>query len=307
MSEQNVLALDRPAFRVNHGQWQPAAEILRIDRQVREKLELPLRSGRMIQPWARPPEANPIAGRIELRYAINVKHPPSGMLHLAIEQPGDFHIRLNGVQLPAEDDAGWWCDQSLRLLPVNPALLKVGLNELTLSNARYTARSNLEIIYLLGNFGVALRGTDASLTRPPATLKLGDWTRQGLPFYSGNLTYLWRNVIVPLHARAQCLLRIPAFRGTAIRVLVNGRPAGIAAWPPYEVDITGHCAGKPLTIGVEILGHRRNSHGPLHHTEKWPRWTGPAEFETRDALWREDYQLVPCGLMAPPEILIRQA
>ena len=229
------------------------------------------------------------------------------MLHLAIEQPGDFDIRLNGVQLPAEDDAGWWCDQSLRLLPVNPALLQVGLNELTLSNTRYTARSNLEIIYLLGNFGVALRGTDASLTRPPATLKLGDWTRQGLPFYSGNLTYLWRNVKVPLHARAQCLLRIPAFRGTAIRVLVNGRPAGIAAWPPYEVDITGHCAGKPLTIGVEILGHRRNSHGPLHHTEKWPRWTGPAEFETRDALWREDYQLVPCGLMAPPEILIRQA
>ncbi len=303
MSEPNVLALDRPAFRINRGQWQPADEILRIDRQVREKLGLPLRSGRMIQPWARPAETNPAAARVELRYAINVQHPPSGRLHLAIEQPADFDIRLNGLPLPAETDAGWWCDQSLRLLPVDPALLQIGANELSLSNARYTARSNLEIIYLLGNFGVALRGTDASLTRPPAALKLGDWTRQGLPFYSGNLTYLWHNVKFPRIPGAQCLLRIPAFRGTAIRVLVNGRPAGIAAWPPYEVDITDHCSNSPVSIGVEILGHRRNSHGPLHHAEKWPRWTGPAEFETRDALWQEDYQLVPCGLMAPPEIV----
>ncbi len=307
MSEQNVLALDRPAFRLNHSPWQPTGDILRVDRLIREKLGLPLRSGRMVQPWARSDETNAAAARVELRYTINVKHPPSGMLHLAIEQPGDFDIRLNGMPLPAETDAGWWCDQSLRLLPVDPALLRIGTNELALTNARYTARSNLEIIYLQGDFGVALRGSEASLTRPPAFLKLGDWTRQGLPFYSGNLTYRWHNVKIPHNPGVTYALTIPAFRGVAVRVLLNGRPAGIAAWPPYEVDITDHCTGSPLTIGVEILGHRRNSHGPLHHAEKWPHWTGPAEFETADDQWQDDYQLVPCGLMAPPKILIRQA
>jgi hypothetical protein len=30
--------------------------------------------------------------------------------------------------------------------------------------------------------------------------------------------------------------------------------------------------------GVEVLGHRRNSHGPMHLGEKWPRWTGPGQY-----------------------------
>jgi len=60
-----------------------------------------------------------------------------------------------------------------------------------------------------------------------------------------------------------------------------------------------------VKLGIEILGHRRNSHGPLHNVQKWPNWTGPAEFITTGKKWRDDYQLVPCGLMKPPELVFK--
>ena len=41
-------------------------------------------------------------------------------------------------------------------------------------------------------------------------------------------------------------------------------------------------------IRIEVLGHRRNSHGPLHHAKKWPTWTGPAEFVTEGADWTDE-------------------
>ena len=101
-----------------------------------------------------------------------------------------------------------------------------------------------------------------------------------------------------------------------------GRSAGIIAWPPNEIDITefvrSETGGKhegakkqrgevqtQHEIGIQIVGHRRNSHGPLHHSEKWPNWTGPAQFVTEGDEWVEGYQLVPCGLMRSPRLVVR--
>ena len=65
-------------------------------------------------------------------------------------------------------------------------------------------------------------------------------------------------------------------------------------------------AGGEAALAIEVIGHRRNSHGPLHLAEKWPPWTGPAEFVAGPDRWFDGYQLVPCGLMAPPELVVRE-
>ena len=62
----------------------------------------------------------------------------------------------------------------------------------------------------------------------------------------------------------------------------------------------------PVTLQIEVLGHRRNSHGPLHHPEKWPVWTGPGEFVVNPAHEFKGYQLVPCGLFRPPVLSVRR-
>ncbi|MBN2581653.1 MAG: hypothetical protein JXL80_01195, partial [Planctomycetes bacterium] len=165
----------------------------------------------------------------------------------------------------------------------------------------------LEIAYLLGNFGVKVRKCDVTLTAAPNALKIGDWASQGLAFYGGSVCYM-RAVRPKLRAGERLIVQTPEFRGTAVRVLVNGREAGIIPWPPYELDVTDavRAAGDgPVQLGIEVLGHRRNSHGPHHLNQKWPRWTGPGQYLDRQN-WYDGYQLVPCGLMAPPKLVVRR-
>jgi hypothetical protein len=90
-------------------------------------------------------------------------------------------------------------------------------------------------------------------------------------------------------------------------VWLNGQAVATLGWDPYEADITDFVArGVPAELGIEVIGHRRNSHGPHHIKEKWPGWTGPGEYVPGKERWFDGYQLVPCGLMAPPRLSVRR-
>ncbi len=101
-------------------------------------------------------------------------------------------------------------------------------------------------------------------------------------------------------------MSIPEYRGVAVRVLVNGKSAGVIGWEPNEVDITDLLDGKPAELRIEVIGHRRNSHGPFHIKEKWPVWTGPDTYMRSGEHWFEGYQLVPCGLMKAPRLVCKR-
>ena len=100
-------------------------------------------------------------------------------------------------------------------------------------------------------------------------------------------------------------MNVPSYRGAAVRVLVGGAEAGVIAWAPDEIDVTGLVKGDEFELTVEVIGHRRNSHGPLHHAEKWPAWTGPGQFVTSGEGWIDGYQLVPCGLLEEPSLVVK--
>ena len=312
LSEPNVLVLDYPRFKIAAGSWQKAAEILVVDRAVRESLGIPLRGGHMAQPWTRPTPENPRSTRVALRYTFHVDALPSGSLQLALERPDTFDVRLNGGSPVDTDTAGgWWVDTSLRTLTLDPADLRLGENTLDLLCRYDETHSGLEMVYLLGAFGVTVKGLSATVTAAPASLKLGDWTHQGLPFYSGSVTYTTR--LQPKLAKGQHLVvQVGEFRGTAVRVLLDGQEAGLVAWPPYELDLTDALAARaressaPITLGIEILGHRRNSHGPMHLDQKWPLWTGPGQYAPSEHQVTDRYQLVPCGLMRTPKLVVRK-
>jgi hypothetical protein len=320
-SEDNVLVLDRPSFRLADGPWQGPAEVLRADTEIRTAIGCARRGGAMVQPWARKgagPGARTAAARdkgkgsrrstpVELRYEFTVESAVSGAVTLALESPARWTILLNGTPLSPDTDCGWWVDPSLRRLPVDTTLLRHGVNELLLSGTYDEDHPGLELIYLLGDFGVEVRGQGMQVTDVPRSLALGDWTSQGLAFYSGSVCYE-RRVNVERGAADHVFVQVPEYRGVAVRVLVDGKPAGVIGWEPNEVDISGCLplgASSP-EIRIEVAGHRRNSHGPLHHARKWPVWTGPGEFRTTGELWTDAYQLVPCGLMKAPAIVVRR-
>ena len=302
LSEDNVLPLDRPNYRIGNGAWLGPEEILRVDRKVREAMGLPVRGGAMVQPWAREQTAETIALPVTLAYTFTVDCPPSGSLALALEQPERFRIAVNDIEISPLGENGWWTDRSLRRVPFDPALLRSGENRITLSLQYTDTFPGLEIIYLLGHFGVEVAGTALTVTSQPGTLQVGDWVTQGLPFYAGSVTYR-QEITVPARVGERVVLQVPSYRGVAVRILVNGQCAGIIAWEPNEVDITDLLTGDTADLRIEVIGHRRNSHGPFHLTEKWPAWTGPGEFVATDDRWYDGYQLVPCGLLEAPVLV----
>ena len=189
-------------------------------------------------------------------------------------------------------DDGFWCDRSMRKIPVPASLLQIGENSLELHCPAYhELLPGLETIYLLGNFGV--KGD--TLTPLPKTLEIGDWCSQGFQNYAGNLTY--RTTFRKPETDGPVVLEIPEWRGVALGVRVNGSDPIMIPWPPFSADITSLLKDGENVLEIEVLGHRRNSHGPFYLTTKWPNWTGPAEFKRYLVTNR---QLVPCGLLEPP-------
>jgi hypothetical protein len=306
LSDRNGLVLDRPAYRIGGRPWQGAEEILRVDGRVREALGVKRRGGQMVQPWAREKPVRPRREKVALRYEFDIETLPDGPVSLGLERPDLFAVTLNGVEVSMDAENGWWCDRSLRTVPLPVQALRTGVNELTLTCDYEESHPGLEIVYLLGDFGVRVRGTRVALRPRPQQLKIGDWTGQGLPFYSGSVAY--ERAIRPVLKEGERLwVALPEFRGVAARVWVNGALAGVVAWEPQEVEITGLLRAGANALSIEVVAHRRNSHGPLHHAERWHDWTGPGQFVTRNSQWQDGYSLVPCGLTRAPELLVRRA
>ncbi len=303
LSEPNVLVLDKPKFRIGNGHWQEPQDILRVDSLVRDALGIEHRGGSMVQPWAQPKPTRSKSLPVNLVYSFHVARAPTGPLELAIEQPQLFKVAVNTTPISTETAGGYWVDRSLKRLAIDPAMLVVGHNEIALWTDYSQSHSGLETAYLLGNFGVELSDLAATLVGPVSQLRIGDWTKQHLPFYSGNVAYRGR-IDCPLSPDQRLMVRLGQWRGSAVRVLVDGRSAGLIWHEPYELDITDTLTGPQCELVIEVLGHRRNSHGPLHNSQKWPAWTGPGSFVTTGQEWFDGYQLVPCGLLTPPQIVV---
>ncbi len=304
LTEPNVVVLDMPEFRVGDGGWQGPMEILRADSAIREQIGLPLRGGAMVQPWARSRTEQGPAAPVGLRYRIQVAEPPRGPLMLAIENPGYFDITLNGHCITTDAECGWWVDPCLRLLPLDEAALVSGENVLEL-HGTLDDDCSLEACFLLGDFSVTVDGADVLVEPACPAPVIGDWTEQGLPFYSGSVVF--RADVQTAVGAERLFVEVPEFGGACVRVLVDGQEAGVIGWQPHEVEITDLVRGKEgFQLAVEVVAHRRNAFGPLHHAEAHPEWVGPGQFATDGELWQVEYSLVPAGLLAPPRLSVRR-
>ncbi len=305
LDEPNVLVLDKPQYRIRNGHWHGPTEILKVDQAIRDALKMPRRGGQMVQPWARTPKPGKPTP-VVLRYVVQLDALPTGPLWLALETPERFAVRVNGQSVSSDADDGWWTDRSIRRLPVDPAILRTGVNEIELA-IDFVEEDNLETSFLLGSFGVRLdaAGERAIVGRRPDKLRPTDWCKQGLPFYGGSVVYR-RQVTVQRQPEERVFVTLPKWAGGVVRVLVDGRPAGYIKWQPYELDITDAMTSDTIDLGIEVIGHRHNAFGPLHQASPEPPWVGPGNFITEGPAWQERYTLYPCGLLSAPVLSIRR-
>ncbi len=290
LDDDNALVLDAARWRIDGGEMHPETRVLDIDRKLRETLGAEPRKGRMTQPWcsARRTPARRLALRLE--YTFRCEGAAKTPIALAIERPEGYRISINGTPLPNASEK-WWVDPCLRRIAIPAGAVREGGNELILEGMFDETLPGLEAMFLLGAFGVS---EDGGTLRPlPETLDLGDVCPQGLPNYSGNLTYRFR-AAVP--ASGAVRLAAGYWRGSAVGFRVNGGKEVFRPFPPYEA-----CFAEGLRrdgtdeFEVTVYGHRRNAFGPfyLKGGEKWPNWTGPEQLGATDETERA---LVPFGL-----------
>ena len=305
-SDYNVLVLDRAEFKIDGLKHRASLEILKIDRCVRNRLAIPYRVCSAVQPWfSVNSDCTYDSTSVELTFCFNVSQLPESTINIGLENPHRYKIIINDFELDSNQHAGWWTDISIKLLPIDLVKIKKGLNVITIS-CDYSETSGLEAFFLLGSFGVEIVDGIANIRGLPEYLTIGDWTKQGFPFYSGSIIYKC-NIEPKYSNNERIFIEFPDFAGTCVNVLINKKVLKTIGWPPYELDITEFVDRGEIELGIEVISHRRNSFGPLHFTgnDSCSGWTGPEEFITEDTDWQEDYKIVPCGLMGPPVLSYR--
>ena len=239
--------------------------------------------------------------------AFEIDTVPTGDVHLCLEQPRAWAIAVNGHPLCADIECGWWVDPSMRRVALDPAILREGMNEVTLEGDYDEAHPGLEIVYLLGRFGTAVDGTDVRVTEEPRSLSLGDWVPRGLAFYAGSVVYRRKARLTHLPGES-LFLQVPDYRGVAVRVVVNGKSAGIIAWEPNELDITA-CLPKgrqKRTSASRFSGTGATPTGPFTTRRSGLRGRVLPSSSRKAPIRTDEYQLVPCRLMKPPIVITRK-
>lgn len=293
LDEPNIAVLDTAEFSLDGGAWEDAQEILRVEKTLSERLGIPLRGGQMVQPWARKESTTGEGTSLTLRFRFEVEQLPKSPAQLALEQPREFAITLNGKTVPASTGDAWFIDPCLRTVTVPPDALQTGTNILELQ-CRYREGIDLEAVYLLGLFGVRPGpGSRVTLTELPARLGVGDWTRCGLPFYSGRI-----RLQLPVGSARRLALSPQGAATLVVRNPANGK-SQILPWAPFACDLEGLVDDRGM-VEVEWVLTRRNTFGPLHLTPIGQPAIGPTHFRSEGDEWSDDYQLVPVGLEKSP-------
>lgn len=190
-----------------------------------------------------------------------------------IEQGGLWsQIRMNGETVhPAKDR--WWLDRSFSVLDVGN-LLRPGENILQLTVNPMSVFAEIEPVYILGNFNLASAEKGWVITAPHP-LRLGSWKLQGLPLYGQSISYEKKCFLKGLDRQYE--VQLGQWKGTVVRVKVNGVQAGIIISEPNKLNITPYLRKGSNQIEVEVVGSLKNLLGPHHNAPK-PGLVGPGHW-----------------------------
>lgn len=311
LEEPNMCLLDMAEYAVDGGEWQSREEILRIDNIARAECGLPLRRREVVQPYLLEPERPEHS--MELRFAIESRLSIP-KVWLGLEDAASTKIRWNGREIFSDPD-GFYVDKAIEKVLLPGLLAGENLLEITVPLGR---RTNLEPMYLLGDFGVEIWGTRKLLVPRRNKIGFGDITPQGFPFYTGNLEY---SFLVETDgseadgtgrercpdgrecgcAGAEAEISVPRYRGGLIKVFVDGREAGNIVFSPYKLSLGRLSPGRHW-ITLRLYGTRQNGFGQLHHTPGVWFYQGPNSWRSSGELWCYEYQLKEFGILSTPRL-----
>ncbi|NLK07931.1 MAG: hypothetical protein GX316_04430, partial [Firmicutes bacterium] len=189
---ENSLVLDWCRYRIDGAKWSLPMPIWDAFTRIRQTYGFSTsRANRDIQPWRQKQSRSPITSSetidIELSFNLHNVDECHQTVKLVVESGSDYIIDINGVQKPPY--SGIWLDEAFATYDVTD-FLKEGSNTVILSTT-FNEFWELENCFLLGHF-LAIPTTiavPAEVDFHLDKLSFGDWTKQGYPFFAGQMEY----------------------------------------------------------------------------------------------------------------------
>jgi len=175
-----------------------------------------------------------------------------------VEKPYIWTVTINGHKVKP-DSGQTWLDRSFGVYTIGRFVTR-GRNTLCLSVCPMSVHAEIEPVYILGDFCVTPTDTRWIITQP-RSLHPGSWREQGLPFYSDAVMYSKEFYIACL--AESYAVGLKHWRGTMAEVLVNGVSAGVIAYQPYQIDVSGLIRPGTNCIDIKVVGSLCNTIGPF--------------------------------------------
>ncbi|HEX9659632.1 MAG TPA: glycosyl hydrolase [Rhodothermales bacterium] len=172
------------------------------------------------------------------RTTFQIGDMPSRLSMLIDGFSGSEHeLFINGAAVEDEGTRSW-LDAEIRSIDVLD-FVRPGANHVAV-RLTVTRRTDgmLDLLKLVGDFSLSeVEGVWAIVTRLK-TMQIGDWTKQGLPFFSGTGVYK-ASIEIPAEYLDGGRVSLEADCGEdVLEVVANGGQSLIAPWHPYRLEVT---------------------------------------------------------------------
>jgi hypothetical protein len=221
-------------------------------------------------------------------------------IRAVVERPELWKVFINGNEV-AKTEGSYWIEKSFPQFAVGE-FLKPGKNTLTIKAPRMHILAEVMPVYLLGDFSVIPNEKGFEIAGGKID-KPGSWKENGLPFYSQKVAYSQFFNISGLE-NAAYKVKLPKWNGTVAEVLVNGQSAGLIAWQPNELDVTGLLKEGENEITVKVTGSLKNTFGFFYQdNNNWIFGPHSWNYAPEKAPAGSAYFLMDYGLMEPFELV----
>lgn len=275
----NILTLDHCRYRVDGGEWQDADA---IDVQTR-LLDLE-RSCDL---------------ELEYDFFVDEDFDHTIPVDMAVEEPEKFHFTLNGMEFSPVAN-GYLFDKAFERVRL-PDNFRQGKNTIgmkirfeqdpetyeTIRKARIfeseynklTFKTEIESIYLCGNFSVHHHGAVAPLANDSSRMKgsfalgaplkceivnSGELLTAGLPFFAGKVTLKNSFTLTSEELKNIKFLSFTPKGANSVKVKINDIDCQAAYWEPFALPVKKALRAGFNTVELELVISLRNMLGPHH-------------------------------------------
>lgn len=245
-------------------------------------------------------------------FTVGETFPAGTPLTLLIERPERYEISVNGKPVSNKPE-GFFADKAFERIAIGNAVVK-GRNVIRLHTTfhqppetyrgiaasrvfeseknKLAFDSEIEAVYICGNFGVATAAPFRDLERngercagpftleaQPETADIRHLEQSGFPFFAGKIA-LEQTVDVENGKESEpCRIAFNYVFANIAELELNGTKLGTIRRPDYSLDIpAGVLKAGTNTLRITLVNSLRNMLGPFHKEEGELFGVGPASF-----------------------------